>query len=76
MDKLTPTSKYVIDYDTWLARHGQCWSLERSARARLARIELNLFQIGKLRHIIDKHRQIHEAKAKATPHPKFTHICR
>lgn len=46
MDKLTPTSKYVIDYDTWLARHGQWFSPKRSDRAIRARVDRQLKSCG------------------------------
>lgn len=63
--------KYAIDRDTWLARHGQSTGLNRSPRAREALSELNLFRIGIPRRFIVAIRKMHEAKFKATPHPKF-----
>jgi len=65
------TPKYTIDHDIWLARHGGGKSIFRSNRARRARYELELFQLGMPPRFICKYRQNIEAKLKATPHPKF-----
>lgn len=63
--------KYAIDRDTWLARHGGKKSIFRSDRARRAQYELELFQLGMSHRFVCKWRRNIEAKAKATPHPKF-----
>ncbi len=63
--------KYAIDRDTWLARHGGNKSIFRSDRARRARYELELFQLGMSRLFVYKWRKYIETKANAKPHPKF-----
>ncbi len=63
--------KYTIDRDTWLARHGGGKSIFRSDRARRARYELELFQLGMSRLFIYKWRKNIDARANAKPHPKF-----
>ncbi len=66
-----PKKHRTVDRDTWLARHGQSTSLNRSPRAREALSELNLFRIGIPRRFIVAIRKMHEANLKAAPHPKF-----